>query len=221
MVTHLKEESFQQKKKRAGSIVKNLAKQYPDAKCALHHKNALELLVATILSAQCTDERVNEVTKDLFKKYRTAKDYAQAQLTELEKDIHSTGFYRNKAKSIKGSCQVLVEKHNGEVPKTMEEMLELPGVARKTANVVLGTAYGIPTGIVVDTHVARIARRLKLSEHKDPNKIEQDLMKLIPQKEWIDFGHRLIWHGRKICKARNPRCDACILVNQCPSAFAA
>lgn len=203
---------------RAPKIVSLLARTYPDARCALVHSSALELLMATILSAQCTDVRVNLVTAELFKKYRSARDYARADRKALEQEIRSTGFYRNKARSLIGSGKVLVEKFGGEVPSTMEDLLELPGVARKTANVVLGTWFGKATGIVVDTHVQRVAGRLKLTRQEDPMKIEQDLMKILPQKEWIDFSHRVIWHGRKICSARNPKCDQCALASCCPSA---
>ena len=203
---------------RAKKIVAALARTHPDAKCALVHSNALELLVATILSAQCTDVRVNLVTHELFKKYKTAADYANADPKTLEQEIRSTGFFRNKAKSLIGMGKLLVEKFGGEVPSTMEELLELPGVARKTANVVLGTWFGKATGVVVDTHVARLARRMGLTRQDDPKKIEQDLMKLIPQKDWIDFSHRMIWHGRKVCGARTPKCDLCTLASCCPSA---
>jgi endonuclease-3 len=198
--------------------VRLLAESYPDARCALRHSNALELLMATILSAQCTDVRVNLVTKDLFEKYRTAKDYAEADPKELEQAIRSTGFFRNKAKSIRGAAQMIVEKFGGKVPDTMEELLELPGVARKTANVVLGTWFGKASGVVVDTHVHRVSRRLGLTREDDPKKIEQDLMELLPEKEWIDFSHRVIWHGRKVCEARKPRCSECSLAPCCPSA---
>jgi endonuclease-3 len=204
--------------KRAPRIVRLLAESYPDARCALRHSNALELLMATILSAQCTDVRVNLVTKDLFEKYRTAKDYAEADPKELEQAIRSTGFFRNKAKSIRGAAQMIVEKFGGKVPDTMEELLELPGVARKTANVVLGTWFGKASGVVVDTHVHRVSRRLGLTREDDPKKIEQDLMELLPEKEWIDFSHRVIWHGRKVCEARKPRCSECSLAPCCPSA---
>jgi endonuclease-3 len=176
----------------------------------------LELLVATILSAQCTDQRVNLVTKDLFAKYRTAADYAGAKAGRLEKDIQSTGFYRNKAKSLRGCCEVLARDHAGEVPREMDELVKLPGVGRKTANVVLGTAYGIASGVVVDTHVARISRRLGLSEQKDPEKIERDLMALVPKKRWIALSHEMIQHGRRVCAARRPRCDDCPLEALCP-----
>ena len=203
---------------RLKSILRGLARSYGDAHCALVHSNVLELLVATILSAQCTDNRVNIVTRELFKKYRTAKDFAEADPRELEQDIRSTGFYRNKAKSIRGAAQLLVEKHGGEVPDTMEELLELPGVARKTANVVLGTWFKKAEGVVVDTHVHRITRRLQLTREDDPKKIERDLMKLLPREEWTNFSHRLIWHGRRICVARKPKCGECPIAESCPSA---
>ena len=203
---------------RAGRIVKQLASAYADAECALVHSNALELLVATILSAQCTDVRVNVVTKDLFKRYKSAKDFADSDPKELEAAVRSTGFFRNKAKSIRGAARMLVETFGGKVPSTMEELLQLPGVARKTANVVLGTWFKKASGVVVDTHVHRISRRLQLTREDDPKKIEQDLMALLPEAEWIDFSHRLIWHGRRICTARNPKCGECPLAADCPSA---
>jgi len=200
-------------------IIELLEKEHPDAKIALDYASPLELLVATILSAQCTDKRVNIVTKTLFKKYRKAEDYANADLEELEEDIRPTGFYRNKARNIKKCCQILVEKFNSQVPRTMEEMLELPGVARKTANIVLSNAYGVIEGIAVDTHVRRLARRLGLTEHEDPNKIESDLMKVVPKDKWMKFMDMLIFHGRRICVARKPKCGVCILNKLCPSAF--
>jgi len=203
-------------KRHAGKVVRQLAHAYPDAACALEFRTPLELLVATILSAQCTDRRVNQVTKDLFRKYRSAADYAWAEPAELERDIQSTGFFRNKAKSIQGCCRVLTEKFGGQVPPDMDELVGLPGVGRKTANVVLGTAFAIASGVVVDTHVARLSQRLGLSRHKDPGKIEQDLMAVIPQKEWIAFGHRMVHHGRRICAARKPRCGECPLDTWCP-----
>jgi endonuclease-3 len=203
---------------RVKKIIRTLARVYGEAHCALVHHNALELLVATILSAQCTDHRVNIVTASLFKKYRSAKEFAQADLRVLEQDIRSTGFFRNKAKNIQGAARRIVEKHGGEVPSTMEDLLELPGVARKTANVVLGTWFGKAAGIVVDTHVHRISRRLQLTREDDPKKIEQDLMKLLPMEEWINFSHRLIWHGRRICAARKPKCGECPIAGECPSA---
>jgi endonuclease-3 len=205
-------------KKRTREIIKRLRRAYPDAKCSLNFTTPLELLVATILSAQCTDERVNLVTVELFRKYRGCADYANAPTAELEQDIRSTGFYRNKAKAIQGACRVLIEQHGGRVPDTMEELLVLPGVARKTANVVLGNAYGIASGVVVDTHVSRVTQRLKLTGHEQPEKIERDLMTLVPKQDWIDFSHLLIAHGRAICKARSPLCGACIVAEYCPSA---
>lgn len=212
-------EATPEKKKRVRQIIRTLKKEYPDARCSLDHTSPLELLVATILSAQCTDERVNLVTADLFRKYRTWEDYASAPSAELERDIHSTGFFRNKAKAIQGACRMIGERHGGRVPDSMEELLELPGVARKTANVVLGNAYGIPSGVVVDTHVARLSERLGLSAEKQPEKIERDLASLVPESDWIIFPHLLIAHGRKVCKARTPLCAECPVAKLCPSAF--
>ena len=203
--------------KRARQIVGLLRREYPEARCSLNHANPLELLVATILSAQCTDERVNLVTADLFRKYRTCDDYAAAPAEELEQDIRPTGFFRNKARAIQGACRQLAERHGGRVPREMEELLKLPGVARKTANVVLGNAYGLATGVVVDTHVSRLSARLGLSARNTAEKIEQDLMALVPERDWIDFSHLLIAHGRKVCKARTPLCDQCVLEPLCPS----
>jgi len=194
-----------------------LKKEYPDAHCALEHSNPLELLIATILSAQCTDKRVNIVTADLFRKYRTAEDYLKVTHTELENDIRSTGFFRNKAKSIQGACRIIDEKYKGRVPDTIDELLLLPGVARKTANVVLGTAFGITSGVVVDTHVGRISQLLDLTKEKQPEKIERDLMSLVPRKDWIIFSHLLISHGRAVCVARTPRCEECVVEKLCPS----
>jgi endonuclease-3 len=207
-----------EEKKRVRQIIKLLRREYPEARCSLDHANPLELLVATILSAQCTDERVNAVTADLFRKYRTWEDYASAPTSELERDIRSTGFFRNKAKSIQGACRQIGERHGGLVPDRMEELLGLPGVARKTANVVLGNAYRIASGVVVDTHVSRLSGRLGLSGEKTPEKIERDLTSLVPESDWIDFSHLLIAHGRKVCKARNPLCGECVLATLCPSA---
>ncbi len=204
---------------RVPKIIELLEKEHPDAKIALNYTNPLELLVATILSAQCTDKRVNIVTKTLFKKYRKPEDYANVDLEELEEDIRPTGFYRNKARNIKKCCQILVEKFNSQVPKTMEEMLELTGVARKTANIVLSNAYGVIEGIAVDTHVRRLARRLRLSEHDNPNRIEDDLMKIVPKSHWKRITDLLIFHGRRICTARKPKCEICALNKLCPSAF--
>jgi endonuclease-3 len=201
---------------RAREVARRLAEAYPLARCALVHRNPFELLIATILSAQCTDERVNQVTRELFAKYPTPQALAAVPVPQLEKLIQSTGFYRNKARNIHACCQKLVQEHGGKVPADMDKLVQLPGVGRKTANVVLGTAFGIPSGIVVDTHVARIVRRLGLTRHKDPVKIEQDLMQQLPPQQWIDFSHRLIWHGRKVCKARRPLCDQCVLAAICP-----
>ena len=201
------------------AIISELRRLYPDAKCSLNFTNQLELLVATQLSAQCTDERVNLVTVDLFKKYRSAEDYATASQEELEKDIKSTGFYRNKARNLRGAAQRLLTSYGGEVPRTMEELLTLPGVARKTANVVLGNTYGIVVGFVVDTHIGRLARRFGWTTSEDPIKVEQDLMRIIPQQDWLDLSHMLIYHGRATCAARKPACAACTLAELCPSAF--
>jgi len=206
-------------KTRVPTIIELLEKEHSDAKIALEYANPLELLVATILSAQCTDKRVNIVTKVLFKKYRKPEDYANADLKELEEDIKSTGFYRNKARNIKKCCQILVEKFNSQVPKTMEEMLELPGVARKTANIVLSNAYDVVEGIAVDTHVRRLARRLGLSAHENPNDIEDDLTELVPKTRWKRITDLLIFHGRRICVAKKPKCRICVLNKLCPSAF--
>ena len=201
---------------RLKKIIAGLKHAYPDAHCELDHSNPLELLVATILSAQCTDKRVNLVTADLFKNYRSAADYARAPLPELEQAIKSTGFFRNKAKSLKNCCQALVEKHGGQVPRTMEELTQLGGVGRKTANVVLGNAFGINCGVVVDTHVARLSQRLGLTEETAPEKIEQELMNLLPQEQWTMFSHWLIWHGRRRCAARSPDCPGCEIRTLCP-----
>lgn len=206
-------------KARALKVIELLEREHSDAKIALHYTNPLELLVATILSAQCTDERINMVTKALFKKYTKAEDYANADLKELEQDIKSTGFYRNKAKNLKKCCQLLVEKYNSQVPKSMEELIELPGVARKTANIVLTNAFGVVEGVAVDTHVRRLAQRLGLSGNDDPNKIEKDLMRIIPKDKWMRITDLLIFHGRRICTAKRPNCAACVLNKFCPSAF--
>lgn len=204
---------------RALKIIELLEKEHRDAKIALNHTNPLELLIATILSAQCTDERVNIVTKTLFKKYRSVEDYAEADLKGLEQDIRSTGFYRNKARNIKKCCQMILDKFGSQVPKTMEEILELPGVARKTANIVLSNAYGVVEGIAVDTHVRRLSRRLRLTANDNPDKIEQDLMKLVPKSKWMRFTELLIFHGRKTCTAKRPKCETCVVNKLCPSAF--
>jgi endonuclease-3 len=209
-------ESKETKAARLGRIIARLKQAYPDAHCELDHSNALELLIATILSAQCTDKRVNLVTRDLFRKFRTAADYAKADPAELENDIRSTGFFRNKAKSIRTCCQALVEKHGGHVPQTMDELITLGGVGRKTANVVLGNAFNVNTGVVVDTHVARLSQRMGVTSEHAPEKIEQDLMKLAPQDEWTLFSHLLIWHGRRRCYARSPDCPNCEVRSLCP-----
>ena len=208
-----------EQKKRTQQIIRLLKRAYPDAKCSLNHSNAFELLIATILSAQCTDERVNIVTADLFRKYRKPEDYLKVSAKELQKDIRTTGFFRNKTKSIQGTAKVLTEQYGGKVPDSMDELLELPGVARKTANVVLGTAFGINSGIVVDTHVTRLSHRLGLTEQKTAEKIERDLVELVPKKDWVIFSHLLIYHGRKVCKARNPACAECVVEKLCPSSY--
>jgi endonuclease-3 len=202
---------------RIRSILEELAARYPDADCELRWKNPFQLLCATILSAQCTDARVNMVTPELFRRWPDAAALARARQSDVEKVIRSTGFFRNKARNLIGMARALAERHGGRVPRTMDEMLELPGVARKTANVVLGTAYGLATGVVVDTHVHRLSRRLGLTRKDDPRKIEQDLMAKVPQAQWIAFSHRLIWHGRRVCDARKPRCDQCSLLPHCPT----
>jgi len=203
--------------KRVAAILAKLDEAYPHATCALTHDNAFQLLIATILSAQCTDARVNEVTRTLFQKYRKPEDFAYANPRELEAEILPTGFFRNKTKSIMGASKKIVEEFSGQVPRTMEELLTLPGVARKTANVVLGCAFGIASGVVVDTHVQRLSERLDLTKNTDPKKIEQDLMSIIPKDKWILFSHQLIWHGRKVCVARTPRCAECNLERLCYS----
>jgi endonuclease III len=204
------------RKERTAEIIKRLKKEYPDAHCALNHSNAFELLVATILSAQCTDERVNIVTATLFRKYRTPQDYLNVSREELADDIKSINFFNNKTKSIQATAQKIVENFGGEVPRTMDALLTLNGVARKTANVVLGNAFGIASGVVVDTHVSRLSQRLGLTEEKTPEKIEKDLSELVPQKHWVMFPHWLITHGRKVCNARKPKCDECVLNDICP-----
>jgi len=201
------------------AIIAELRRLYPDARSSLNFTNPLELLIATQLSAQCTDERVNIVTADLFKKYRSVEDYATVSQEELEQDIRSTGFYRNKAKNIRAASQRIITNYGGEVPRTMEDLLTLPGVARKTANVVLGNAFGIVVGFVVDTHIGRLARRFGWTTNEDPVKVEQDLMRLIPQQDWLDLSHLMIYHGRAICLARKPLCEKCTLAKLCPSAF--
>lgn len=200
----------------AETVLERLRAAYPDARCSLDHCDALQLLVATILSAQCTDERVNKVTPALFARYQTARDYMNADFDELAELIHSTGFFNNKAKAIIAAATAIVERHGGEVPASMDDLVRLPGVGRKTANVILGNAFGIASGVVVDTHVARLARRLGLTRATSPDKIEQDLMALFPQSEWTLLAHRLIDHGRAVCTARAPRCAACPLGDICP-----
>lgn len=202
---------------RVRNILKRLDRAYPSATCALKHESPFQLLIATILSAQCTDERVNMVTPALFKNYRDAKALGYANPADMENEIRSTGFFRNKTKSIIGASKRIVEEFHGDVPRTMEELLTLPGVARKTANVVLGTGFGIASGVVVDTHVQRVSKRLDLTKHSDPKKIERDLMQAIPQDRWISFSHQLIWHGRRVCQARRPRCMDCTLNRICYS----
>ncbi|MGO8691619.1 MAG: endonuclease III [Thermoguttaceae bacterium] len=203
-------------KRHAAEVVRALRREYPEARCSLDFQTPLELLVATILSAQCTDQRVNMVTPALFRKYPSAAHFAAAPLAELEKAVQSTGFFRNKAKNIQAACRVLVEQYEGRVPDKIEQLVELPGVGRKTANVILGTAFGLASGIVVDTHVARVSRRLGLTRQKDPVKIEQDLMAVVPRREWVAFSHRMIQHGRRWCVARNPKCEACPLRSVSP-----
>ncbi len=202
-------------KQRIARLCKGLAKLYPDAHCALHYENPLQLLIATILSAQCTDVRVNMVTPALFARYPDAQAFADADIHELEKAIQSTGFFRNKAKSIQACCKIIVEKYGGKVPGTMEELVPLPGIGRKTANVILGNAFGVP-GITVDTHVRRLANRMGLTENQDPEKIERDLMEIIPKKDWTMFSHRMIFHGRQVCEARKPDCEHCGVAKDCP-----
>jgi endonuclease-3 len=213
-------ESFSNVQTRTRKIIDGLRRTYPDAHCELNFSNPLELLIATILSAQCTDKRVNLVTAGLFKQYRSAADYAHAPLAELERAIQSTGFFRNKAKNIQACCHKLVERHAGEVPRTMEALRQLDGVGRKTANVVLGNAFGVNEGVVVDTHVARLSQRLALTRETTPEKIEQDLMALVPRDQWTLFSHWLIWHGRRRCPARKPDCARCEIRKLCPSCVA-
>jgi len=207
-------------KQRVAKVIELLEREYPNAKTALHYSNPLEMLVATMLSAQTTDEQVNIVTKNLFKKYREPSDYANVDLRELEQDIRSTGFYHNKARNLQKTAQMLVEKYHSQVPKTMEELLELPGVARKTANIVLYNSFGIVAGIAVDTHVNRVSQRLGLTENDDSPKIEQDLMRITSKDKWMELTDLLIFHGRQVCIARKPKCDTCVLNKICPCAFA-
>ena len=204
------------KKQQTAEVIKRLKKLYPDAHCALNHTNAFELLVATILSAQCTDVRVNIVTATLFRKYRMPKDYLEVEAEEIAQDIKSINFFNNKAKNIRAMCEKLIENFGGEVPQTMDELLTLNGVARKTANVVLGNAFGIASGVVVDTHVSRLSQRLGLTAETTPEKIEKDLAELVPKKDWVMFPHWLIYHGRRVCNARKPKCEECVLENICP-----
>jgi endonuclease-3 len=204
-------------KKKTREIIRLLRRAYPDAHCALNHSSPFELLIATILSAQCTDERVNIVTAELFRKYPRPADYLKVPLAEIEQDIRSTGFYRNKAKSVQGTARMIHEEFDDRVPQTIEELLRLPGVARKTANVVLGNSFGAPDGIVVDTHVSRLSQRLGLTAETAPEKIERELNQLVPRKEWTDFPHLLITHGRRVCRALNPQCAECVLEHLCPS----
>lgn len=205
------------RKQRTAEVIKRLKKEYPDARCELNYSNAFELLVATILSAQCTDVRVNLVTENLFRKYRSPQDFVSVAVEELEQDIRSTGFFRHKAKNIQNASLKILELFGGEIPQTMEAILTLDGVARKTANVVLGNAFGIASGVVVDTHVSRLSQRLVLTSETTPEKIEKDLSALVPQTDWIMFPHWLIFHGRRICQARKPKCEECVLENLCPS----
>jgi len=218
-----RKESLEEKRQRASAILRSLRRHYPDATCALRHNSALELLVATILSAQSTDDTVNKVTPVLFEKYPTAADIAAAPVEAIEAIVKPTGFFHQKTRSIQAACRIIAEKHRGEVPATMEELIELPGVARKTANVVLGTWYGRNEGICVDTHVGRLAHRMALTwtsrDEKDAVKIEHDLMQLIPRGDWTFFSHAMIWHGRRVCSARKPDCGGCVLHKLCPSAF--
>lgn len=203
-------------KRHAAKVVRALNKDYPDAECSLKYDSPLQLLVATILSAQCTDQRVNIVTQQLFKKYKTADDFARLRLPTLERAIQSTGFFRNKAKNIRACCRELLDKHDGEVPESLDELVELAGVGRKTANVVMGTAFGIASGVVVDTHVGRISRRTGLTAETDAVKVEHELGALIPRKEWIALSHRMIQHGRKVCQSRRPKCEECSMKGFCP-----
>jgi endonuclease-3 len=219
VLTVKKPEVYLEPKAKAQKIMELLEKEHSNAEIALHYNNPLELLVATILSAQATDEQINAITPKLFQKYKTAEDYANVDLAELEQDIRSSGFYHNKAKNLKNTAKMLVEKYNSQVPKTMEELVELPGVARKTGNIVLFNAYGIIAGIAVDTHVRRLSQRLGLTENTNQDKIEKDLMNIVPKDKWMRFTDLLIFHGRRVCDARKPRCSVCVLNKICPSAF--
>ena len=215
----MESETIPEKKARLTKIIELLEEEYPKVKTALHYSSPLEILVATILSAQCTDRRVNIVTQSLFKKYKTVEDYANTDLAELEKDIRSTGFYRNKAKNLKNATKMLIDNFSSQVPQTMEELIKLPGVARKTANIVLSNAYGIIVGIAVDTHVRRLSKLLGLTENTNPDKIEKDLIQIVPERHWKSITNLLISHGRAVCVARKPKCDVCSLSKICPSAF--
>ena len=215
----MSEKDATQLKDRVKKIISLLKRAYPDAQCSLNHSNPFELLIATILSAQCTDQRVNIVTADLFRKYRKPEDYLKVSEKELQNDIRTTGFFRNKTKSIRGTAKALIGDYGGEVPDSMAELLKLPGVARKTANVVLGNAFGIKAGVVVDTHVARLSHRLGLTQEKQPEKIERDLIAIVPRKDWVIFPHLMIYHGRKVCKARSPLCEECVIEKVCPSSY--
>jgi endonuclease III len=208
-----------EEKQRTKKIISLLRKEYPDMRCSLDFTTPLELTIATILAAQCTDERVNIVTADLFRKYHKPEDYLKVPVTELEQDIRPTGFFRNKARAIQGACKLIIEKFGGQVPQNFDDLLTLPGVARKTANVVMGNAFGIASGVVVDTHVGRITQLLGLTANSAPEKIEKDLIELVPQKDWIDFPHLMIFHGRAVCIARRPQCDKCVLEKLCPSSL--
>jgi len=203
------------RKKRTRAVLRILRKEFPHSQCSLDHQDGFQLLIATILSAQCTDARVNQVTPVLFQQFPSPRDFAEAPLTEIEEAVRSTGFYKNKAKAIQGASRTILADHDGKLPKSIAEMVKLPGVGRKTANVVLGVAYGKPDGVVVDTHVSRITRKLGLTNQKDPNKIEQQLNAIVPKKDWVDFAHLFIDHGRKTCKARTPQCDACPIYRHC------
>lgn len=213
-------ETPDQRRTRAAQIIAQLRQDYPDARCSLDFTNALELLVATVLSAQCTDERVNQVTKALFQTYRTADDYARAPIEELERDVKPTGFYRSKARHVQEAARIIAQRYGGQVPRTMDELTALPGVARKTANVVLGNAYGIVVGVVVDTHVGRLSRRMGLTASEDPAQVEKDLMALYPQSDWLDLSHLMIYHGRAVCQARHPLCESCAVARLCPTGIA-
>jgi endonuclease III len=214
-----KPEIYFEPKLRVAKVIELLEEQFPDARTALNYSNPLEILIATMLSAQTTDERVNIVTKNLFKKYRTPEDYVNIDIKELEQDIRSTGFYHNKAKNLQNTAKLLVEKFNSQVPRSMEELIELPGVARKTANIVLYNAYSVIAGVAVDTHVRRVSGRLGLTESEDPSRIEQDLMKITPKEKWMELTDLLIYHGRQVCIARKPKCEICVLNKYCPCAF--